>query len=91
MMLKWLRYSNDTSVNQMIIKKYCVSFSLKVIVVIVVVWMCRDLYRNLIKFLLLKIDLDKSVIRVTVNVIRVTVNVIRVTARLYCLKLLTYL
>ena len=49
-----LCYSNDTSVTLMTILKYCVSFSLNVIViddkmktvVIVVVWVCRDLYRN---------------------------------------------
>ena len=40
--------------------------------VIVVVWMYHVLYRIWIKFLFLKIDLDKSAIRVTVNVIRVT-------------------
>ena len=51
-------------------------------VVIAVVRVCRDLYRNWIKFLLLKIDLDKSAIRVTVNVIRVTV-------RYYFLKFLS--
>ena len=41
-------------------------------VVIVVAWVRHPLYHNWIKFLLLKIELDKSAIRVTVNVIRVT-------------------
>ena len=80
MELKWLYYYNDTSVTLMTIQKYCVSFSLEVIVI----WQQDEnccyccsmgvswLVSHWIKFLLLKIDLDKSAIRVTVNVIRVT-------------------